>query len=321
MRKVDVVEQAAERIMELVVEMMASPAWHQPVLVDEVLEFLAPAPGRTIVDGTVGTAGHALAILPKLLPDGRLIGLDRDAQALELARRRLTEFSPQAQCAPANFRDLRDALAALRIDQVDGVLLDLGVSSLQFDTPDRGFSFAKDAPLDMRMDRGQDASAETLVNSLRADELEEILQRLGEERFARRIARRIVEARRVSRITTTAELSRLVTQAVPPAARHGRLHVATRTFQGLRMAVNDELGALEAALAQLPALVAPGGRAVIISFHSLEDRLVKHAFAQGARDGVWRVLTKKPVQASDAEVDRNPRARSAKLRAVERLSS
>ncbi|MDP3767778.1 MAG: 16S rRNA (cytosine(1402)-N(4))-methyltransferase RsmH [Dehalococcoidia bacterium] len=300
---------------------MASPAWHQPVLVDEVLELLAPAPGQTVVDGTVGTAGHALAILPKLLPDGRLIALDRDAQALELARRRLTEFSPQAQCAPANFRDLRDALAALRIDQVDGVLLDLGVSSLQFDTADRGFSFAKDAPLDMRMDRSQDASAETLVNSLQAEELEEILQRLGEERFARRIARRIVEARRASRITTTTELARLVTSAVPPAARHGRLHVATRTFQGLRMAVNDELGALEAALAQLPALVAPGGRAVIISFHSLEDRLVKHAFAQGARDGLWRVLTKKPVQASDAEVDRNPRARSAKLRAVERLSS
>lgn len=315
----DLVERAATRIVELVMATMASPAWHQPVLVNEVLAYLAPAPGRTIVDATVGTAGHALAILPKLLPDGRLIGLDRDADALELARRRLLEFAPQAVCAPANFRDLREALAALQVGQADGVLLDLGVSSLQFDTPERGFSFAKDGPLDMRMDRGARPTAETLVNTLPADALADLLQTLGEERFARRIARRIVEARRAGRITTTVQLARLVIQAMPSASRHGRLHAATRTFQALRLAVNDELGALQAVLAQLPEVLAPGGRVVIISFHSLEDRLVKQAFAQGAREGLWRVLTKKPLQASDAEVDRNPRARSAKLRAVERL--
>ncbi len=319
MRDVDVVEQAAARIVELVMEAMASPAWHQPVLVDAVLEHLAPAPGRTIVDATLGTAGHALALLPKLLPDGRLIGFDRDAQALELARPRLSEFAPQASSAQADFRELGAALAALKIGRVDGVLLDLGVSSLQFDTAERGFSFAKDAPLDMRMDRRAEPTAETLVNTLSAEELTEILQTLGEERFARRIARGIIEARRTARITTTAQLSRIVIQAYPSGARHGRLHAATRTFQALRLAVNDELGALSAVLEQLPDILAPGGRAVIISFHSLEDRLVKHAFAQGAREGLWRVLTKKPLQASDAEVDRNPRARSAKLRAVERL--
>lgn len=318
--RADVVERAAERIVELVMEAMASPAWHQPVLVDEVLAFLAPAPGRVIVDGTVGTGGHALALLPKLLPDGRLLGFDRDAQALELAARRLSEFAPQAECARGNFRDLGALLAARALGRVDGLLLDLGVSSLQLDATDRGFSFSHDGPLDMRMDQQQSATAAGLVNALSAPELEQILQTLGEERFARRIAQRIVQERRRGRIETTAQLARVVTQAVPPGARHGRIHVATRTFQALRLAVNDELGALQAVLAQLPDLLAPGARAVIISFHSLEDRLVKRAFAEGARSGLWRLLTKKPVVPSGDEMARNPRARSAKLRAVERFA-
>jgi 16S rRNA (cytosine1402-N4)-methyltransferase len=309
-------------VLEREEEMTAKPAshvWHQPVMVNEVLEWLAPRSGAVIVDGTVGTGGHSVAIVPRLLPEGVLVGIDRDPEALETARQRLTEFQSLVRLERGNYRDLPRLLARLGLPHIDGLLLDLGASSLQLDRADRGFSFLSEGPLDMRMDPSQETTAEVLVNTLPADELTHLLETLGEERFARRIAQRIVQERRTQRITTTRQLARLVTGAIPTGARHGRLHAATRTFQALRLAVNDELGALEALLAQLPSLLTPGARAVIITFHSLEDRLVKRAFLEGGRRGVWRVLTAKPRRPSAEETARNPRARSAKLRAAERL--
>ena len=315
---VDTVGEAVDTVAEAVDTMSPTPAsvWHQPVMTDEVLRYLAPASGDVMADGTVGTGGHSLAILPRLLPDGRLVAIDRDQDALDLARQHLTEFDPQVTCVHGNYRDLPAILAELHLPHLDGLLLDLGMSSLQIDRSERGFSFQQEGPLDMRMDQQQGKTAETMINQLTADELATILETLGEERFARRIARRIVQERRTQPITTTTQLSRVVTRAVPPSARHGRLHVATRTFQALRMAVNDELGALETLLERLPDLLTPGGRAVILTFHSLEDRLVKHSLAQGARARQLTLLTKKPVRVSREEASRNPRARSAKLRAV-----
>ena len=294
------------------------PVWHQPVMVEEVLELLHPRAGTVIVDATVGAGGHSHALLPRLLPDGRLIAIDQDPAVLELARTRLAEFQPLVQLEQGNYRHLESLLLRIGCPRVDGLLADLGVSSLQLDQADRGFSFSQAGPLDMRMDPQQSTTAETLVNTLPADELTQLLETLGEERFARRIAQRIVQERRTQRFTTTQQLAQTVIHALPPSARHGRVHAATRTFQALRMAVNDELGALESLLTQLPTVLAPGGRAVILSFHSLEDRLVKRTFLEGQAQGLWTVLTKKPLRPSDEEVARNPRARSAKLRAVER---
>ena len=297
-----------------------APVWHQPVMPAEVLRCLNPKPGAVIVDGTVGTGGHSLALLPRLLPNGTLLAIDRDRSTLALAQRRLSEFEPRVIFRHGDFRDLPAILQGEQLSQVDGLVLDLGMSSLHLDQPERGFSFSHEGPLDMRMDPEQGATAAELVNRTPAHELERLLTELGEERYARRIARRIADERRREPIRTTAQLARIVAAAVPPRGRYGRIHPATRVFQALRMAVNDELGALQAVLAALPELLAPGGRAVIISFHSLEDRLVKRAFAEGAREGRWTLLVKKPLTPSDSEVARNPRARSAKLRALEQGS-
>ena len=293
-------------------------AWHQPVMVEEALRGLNPQPGAVIVDATLGTGGHSLAILPHLLPNGRLIALDRDSDTLSRARQRLIEFASVVTFAHDDFRHLRRVLDHLELSGVDGVLLDVGMSSVQLNDPARGFSFSHDGPLDMRMNAEQTLTARTLVHTFSAEELAALLEQFGEERFAARIARRIVQERHKHPIATTAQLARIVCAAVPGGSRHGRVHAATRTFQALRIAVNDELGALEACLDSLSGLLRPGGRAVIITFHSLEDRLVKRRFAEGAREGVWTLLTKKPLRASETEVSRNPRARSAKLRAVER---
>ena len=311
-----VVEIAEDR--PKVYPMSAAPKWHEPVMGTEVLEWLAPRPGATVVDATVGTGGHSLLVLPTLLPNGRLIALDRDREALDVAKNRLIEFDPQVTFVHGNYRDLPAILSRLGLTCVDGVVVDLGMSSFQVDQAERGFSFTHEGALDMRMDTTQDLAASTLVNRLSADELATILETFGEERFAWRIARRLVEARRKQPITTTAQLTQLVLSALPAGQRHQRLHPATRTFQALRIAVNDEVGALEQCLTNLRTFLRPGGRAVILSYHSLEDRLVKHAFAQGMREGWWTVLTKKPLRPTDDEVRRNPRARSAKLRAVER---
>jgi 16S rRNA (cytosine1402-N4)-methyltransferase len=293
---------------------MTLAARHVPVLSREVLALLAPASGEVWVDATVGAGSHSRLIAERIAPNGRLIGLDQDPTMLELARPRL-EGLP-VTLLHANFDQLDAALQRVGVPQVDGVLADLGVSSDQLDAPERGLSFQRDGPLDMRLDPTQGEPASALLKRLTERELAEIFWKYGEERHSRRIARRIVETRRQAPIETTAQLAELVRRCVP-REKGNRIDPATRAFQGLRIAVNDELGSLERLLAQLPNAVRPGGRVGVISFHSLEDRLVKHAFRD--RD-FWEVLTKKPVQAGDEEVRDNPRARSAKLRVARRRS-
>ena len=287
---------------------------HVPVMLREVLEFLAPQPGQVIVDGTVGGGGHAGEIALRIGPEGLLIGLDRDPNMLAIARRRVT--GSRSLWDEANFADLRAVLDQLGIDRVDAVLLDLGVASDQIDDASRGFSFSQSGPLDMRMNPRIGEPAARVINRLRPENLADIFYQYGEERHSRRIARAIVEARERKEIETTEELAQIIRRAMPRGKPWQRIDPATRVFQALRIAVNDELASLEQGLAALPACLMPGGRAVIISFHSLEDRLVKQAFRQRDR---WEPLVKKPLTSSDQEVVRNPRARSAKLRAARRV--
>jgi 16S rRNA (cytosine1402-N4)-methyltransferase len=293
---------------------------HQPVLVDEVLASLTPREGANwiIVDGTVGGGGHAVALARRLGMDGRVIGLDRDSAMLDLAKAAVSAAgSPlPVTLVHAAYRDMRRVLDEQGIDLVQGVLLDVGLSSDQLAWNDRGFSFSVDGPLDMRFDRDERGpSAADVVNNMPEAELARLFFELGEERFSRRIARRIVEDRAGQPIETTGHLAELVRRSVPVRARHGPIDPATRVFQALRIAVNDELGQLDAALELIPDLLASGGRAAVISFHSLEDRRVKWAFKTNPK---LTVLTKKPMTATARELAVNPRARSAKLRVVER---
>jgi 16S rRNA (cytosine1402-N4)-methyltransferase len=294
-------------------------ARHAPVLVDEVVRWLAPAaPGTWIVDGTVGLGGHAAALLTQA-SGSRLLGLDRDAEALALAARRLAPFGARCILRHADFRHLGAEASACGATPAHAVLLDLGLSSFQLEHSGRGFSFQVDEGLDMRFDRRQPLTAAALLMRTPEPELARILHAYGEEPAARRIARRLVEARGRAPIRTTRELAGLVVEAIPPHRRPRRIHPATRTFQALRIAVNDELGSLEAALPQGAELLAPGGRFGVIAFHSLEDRLVKRAFRRLSDSG-WRALTRKPVRPGADEVHSNPRARSARLRVLERGS-
>jgi 16S rRNA (cytosine1402-N4)-methyltransferase len=287
---------------------------HEPVLLVEALELLAVRPGGFYVDGTLGLAGHARAILARSAPDGRLLGCDRDGEALELARAALLEQSERVRLEQADFREVPRLLGAQR---ADGILLDLGVSSLQLDSPERGFSFRHDGPLDMRLDRSRGASAAEAVGRLPEKVLADLIYTWGEEPASRRIARAIVAARRERPIATTARLAEVVRRAAGRQRRPG-LDPATRTFQALRIHVNAELQGLEEALQGLAACLAPGGRLVVISFHSLEDRPAKQALRALQARGGFRVLTPKPVRPGAAEEARNPRARSARLRAVAR---
>jgi 16S rRNA (cytosine1402-N4)-methyltransferase len=290
--------------------MEPKPTRHVPVLLSRVLEFLAPEPGQIVVDCTVGGGGHAEAIATRLLPGGKLIGLDQDQSMLDRAGARLESLP--VQLIQANFDQLRPVLNRLGVDAVDGVLADLGFCSEQMDDPGRGFSFQTAGPLDMRLDTSVGPTAGDLLNQLSERDLADLFWRFGEERFSRRVARRLVESRKLAPPRTTEELANLVRRCVP---RGRGIDPATRVFQALRIAVNDELGALERLLAALPWCLRPGGRAVIISFHSLEDRLVKRAF-RGQEH--WRELTRKPIQAPEHEVQANTRSRSAKLRAAQR---
>lgn len=305
-----------------------------PVLPAEVLRYLDPRPGGVYLDGTLGGGGHAAMVLEATAPDGILIGLDRDEQALAAARARLAPFGERARLFHRNFAELDPLLAELGIAGLDGFLLDLGVSSHQLDAGERGFSFQHDAPLDMRMDATQGVTAAELVNELLEGELARIIREYGEERWAKRIAIFIARARENAPIETTLQLADLVKGAIPRGAWEERIHPATRTFQALRIAVNDELGSLERGLAAALRLLKRGGRGVVISFHSLEDRIVKNMFRTLSRGCTCprdfprcvcgavpqvRVLTGRPVTAGDAELKENPRARSAKLRAVEKL--
>jgi 16S rRNA (cytosine1402-N4)-methyltransferase len=284
-------------------------AVHVPVVLSEVLEFLDLKPGLVVVDGTVGAGGHALEILKRIQPGGRLIGLDRDPMMLAHARAVLP--ADDADLVHASYAELNDVLSEREIAKVDRVLVDLGLSSDQLADAARGFSFDSDAGLDMRFDTSRGQSAEELINQAPTDELARIIYEYGEERHSRRIARRIVERRP---IRTAAQFSDAVCSALPKGRGWSRMHPATRVFQALRIAVNNELEQLKTLLdEQLPHCLAEGGRAVVISFHSLEDRLVKQSFRDRTH---WENLTRKPVTASEAEQAANPRSRSAKLRAA-----
>jgi 16S rRNA (cytosine1402-N4)-methyltransferase len=301
---------------------IAQDSGHSPVLLEEAMEFLAPSSGGIYCDATVGLGGHAAAILERSSPDGRLVGIDRDREAIERARARLAPFGERVTLAHARFGALRSALENAGAQRVDGCLVDLGVSSMQLDRSERGFSFRHDGPLDMRMDQSQGETASDFLRRADEDEIERILRDLGEERFARKIARTIVEARGSEDLSTTGALSKLIAHAI--GRRERNKDPATRTFQALRIALNDELGELEKLLADAPSCLKPGGRLVIISFHSLEDRMVKRSFrALADREAeagpCLRILTKHVVTAGDQERAGNPRSRSAKLRAVERL--
>ena len=284
---------------------------HRSVLLAEVVEWLDLRDGATIVDGTAGAGGHTAAIADRVGAAGRVIGLDRDPEMLELAAR-ATEGRP-VTLVQSSYSDLDRVMGDLELDGVDGIVLDLGLSSDQLAWGHRGFSFAGDGPLDMRFDPKAPVSAADLVNDLDAEELARIIYEFGEERHSRRIARKIVEARRVEPITTTKRLAEIVRTGVP--GKWGAIDPATRTFQALRIEVNDELARLDDLLANLTNYLNPGGRAVIMSFHSLEDRRVKHSFRD---DPLLTVLTRKPVTATDEELATNPRARSAKLRVAQR---
>lgn len=299
---------------------------HVCVLRDEAAELLCPAlsDGATgaIVDCTVGLGGHSRALLERTGPGVTLIGMDVDASNLKQAKENLSEFSARVRLFQANFAKVRVVLAEAGTLAVNVALADLGVSSGQLDDPARGLSFQADGPLDMRLDDRLTTTAADLVNTLGEKALADLIYEYGQERHSRRIARRIVAARKGRRIDSTVELAELVSRCYPPTQRRrGRIHPATRTFQALRIAVNDELASLEALLKALPDVVAPGGRAGVISFHSLEDGRVKRAFADWAASGAARLITRKPVVASPQEVQANPRSRSAKLRVVERLAA
>lgn len=309
-------------------------AFHQPVMVKEVVESLHCKAGGIYVDGTVGGGGHAYEILEQSAPEGMLIGIDRDKEALEEAESRLRGFGRRKVLVKGNFVDIAAILFELKIKSVDGILLDLGVSSHQLEEAGRGFSFAQEAPLDMRMDREQGFSAGDLVNNFAESELAKIIREYGEERMAGRIARAIVRKRSAAPILTTTELAAVVRQAVPAAYGRQRIHPATRTFQAIRIAVNDELVDLPRAIRSGIGVLSGGGRFSIIAFHSLEDRIVKNEFRRGEggctcpprlpvcicqHKAVLKVLTKKPLRPGPEELARNPRARSARLRTAGRV--
>ena len=308
------------------------PGWHRPVLLEEVLGLMDLRPGARLMDCTIGDAGHSVAFLTRAGPGARVWGLDRDAEGLARARRRLKARKLDTQCrlAHAGFADLRDRAAAWNVPACDNILLDLGFSSPQIDDPERGFAFAGTGPLDMRMDRSQELTAADIVNRWPEERLGELLRTLGEEPHARRIAAAIAARRPFG---TTEELAAAVAAAVPRRT-HRRRHPATRTFQALRIAVNDELGQLKAVLPQALSLLAPGGRLLVLSFHSLEDGIVKRflkahgrrpAYNKYARHGeadmpALSILTKRAVRPGQRELSDNPRCRSARLRAAEKVS-
>jgi len=317
------------------IKMNTSP--HQPVLYKEIIHALQPKPGGRYVDGTLGAGGHARGILEACAPDGQLLGLDVDPQALEIARKTLAPYEGRVHLAQASYTTLSTQLARLGWEAVDGILLDLGASSMQFDTPERGFSFQHDAPLDMRFDPRAPQTAADIVNGYSERELADLIYEYGEERNARKIARAIVRARPLH---TTRQLVAVI-EAVSPrsfdrlrTARGNRLHPATRTFQALRIAVNDELASVRAVLPQAVAGLRSAGRIAVISFHSLEDRIIKEFFREQSRDLVnppyeriyeeerkatLKEITRKPITPSEEEIRNNPRARSAKLRIAEKL--
>ena len=309
---------------------------HKPVLLDEVIKYLRCSPGKSFVDGTVGGGGHARAILENTAPNGWLIGIDWDEDALAIARSNLEPYEERLVLVWDNFARVGSILSRLNIQAVDGILLDLGLSSFQVDTAERGFSFSLPGPLDMRMDIREKTTAAHLVNNLSEEELADLIYRFGEERWSRRIARNLVRARAEEPIASTEQLAELVLRAIPAGKRSRQRHPATRTFQALRMAVNRELDHLQSFLQGALDLLRPGGRLAIISFHSLEDRMVKRTFSDWARScrcpadlptcscegrAMVRLVNKKPVVPGAEEIKANPRSRSSRLRVAEKIEA
>jgi len=305
---------------------------HVPVLLDEVIEGLQPQPGGYFVDCTLGLGGHAAAILERISLKGRLLGIDADPEAIKISRDRLRDYSEAVTLVNDNFVNLEDICERYHFHPVDGILFDLGVSSLQLDTAERGFSFHLDAPLNMRFDSGQGLTASDIVNSFPEQELAKLIAEYGEERHSRRIARHIVQNRPIA---TTVDLAHLIEQVSGPTARRGRIHPATRTFMALRIAVNSELQNLEPALKQTLNLLRPGGRLAVISYHSLEDRIVKQFMRNAASNCLCppgavicrcghvpalKLISRKVIKPTSLEMESNPRSRSAKLRIAERLN-
>lgn len=305
-------------------------------MLNEIIEYMDVKPGGIYVDGTLGGAGHSYEIAKRMLPGGILVGIDQDEEAIKASAERLKEFKSSVKIVKNNFKNLKSIVEDLGIDVVDGILLDIGVSSHQIDQDERGFSYMQDGPLDMRMDRSNPTTAEELVNTLSHKELTHIIKEYGEERWADRIAKFICEERGRNRIKTTYQLVELIKKAIPAAARKEGGHPAKRTFQALRIAVNDELHVLEKAIMDCIDVLKPGGRVLIITFHSLEDRIVKTLFNELERPCICptsipvcmcgkepklKVITKKPVVAADEELEANTRSKSAKLRVAERVSS
>ena len=287
---------------------------HKPVLFEETLRYLELQPGMVVVDGTMGGGGHAEAMLEIIGPTGTLVGFDRDEEAVKRCQDRFKDRK-NVHVVHANFRNMSQALSELHISQINAVLLDIGISSFQIDEAERGFSFQKEGPLDMRMNNTEGPTAADLVNTLPSKELDRILFEWGEERSARKITRVICDRRSKKRFETTLDLAQTIEKVVP---RHGRLHPATRTFQGLRIAVNDELGALEDGLRFGFESLASGGKMAVISFHSLEERIVKNYFRDKMRSGDGLLINKKPITPTVDEVRLNSRSRSAKLRVIEK---
>jgi len=305
---------------------------HVPVLFNEAIEALAINPGGTYVDMTLGGAGHASAILARL-SGGRLIGFDQDMDAIDRAESKLISASSTIHLVHANFSQFKDTLKALNVEEVDGVLFDLGVSSFHFDEADRGFSYRLDGPLDMRMDASQPLTAKTIVNTYEPRDLLHILFTYGEEAFARPIVKAIVKARETKPIETTSQLVDIIKGALPEKRKAQKGHPAKQTFQALRIAVNDELGVLERTLSDVLDHLSVGGRCAVISFHSLEDRLVKTVFKKSSTvdhpadlptmpttEAPFRQITRKPIMPSAQETQENPRSKSAKMRVIERIS-
>lgn len=307
---------------------------HTPVLAREVTSFLAPRTVGVYVDATVGLGGHATEILEASAPDGQLIGIDLDLDALTIAEEKLRGYRERCTLVQGNFANLYELLAAQSVTQVDGIILDLGVSSLQLGTPSRGFGFSRAGELDMRMDRNQPLSAEEVINHYCEDVLSDIFARYGEERWSKRIAHQISRARKIQRITSTLQLADIVQEAVPKKVHRGRIHPATRVFQALRIHVNDELKNLDTGLDASVSSMKPGGRICVISFHSLEDRIVKHRFRALSRPCICpprmprcvcqqvpslEIVTKRPITPTSEELQRNPRSRSAKLRVAVKI--
>jgi len=300
---------------------MAAQKFHIPVMLIEVLGYLNLKAGDLVVDATVGTAGHSKDILEKILPGGRLIGIDRDEDSLSIARQRLKEYAASCELVHGNFVDIDTILNGLGINKVNGILFDVGISSFQLEDPERGFSFQSEGPLDMRLDRSSYISAYDLVNNLNEDEISTLLWNFGQERWHNRIAHLLVRERQRQPITTTSQLADIVLRSIPGRYRHRyyRIHPATRTFQAVRIAVNRELETMEIAISKAISLLERNARMCVISFHSLEDRVAKHTFRRAQAEGLVNIITPKPLTPVQGEIEVNPSSRSAKLRVLERL--